>query len=94
MATHKSAIKRHRQSRKRRLVNLARRTRIRNLTKELIGAVEAGDKASAEKALGEAVPVIQKAASKGTIHRNAAARKISRLTRRYNAMDLGQQVEE
>ena len=86
MATHKSAIKRHKQSLKRRLNNQVRRTRIKNLTKDLITAVDAGDRESAEKLLKEAVPVIQKAAAKKTIHPNSAARKISRLTRRFNTL--------
>ncbi len=90
MATHKSAIKRHKQSLRRRLGNQMRRTRIKSLTKDLIVAVDAGDRATAEKTLREAVPVIQKAASAGTIHRNSAARKISRLTRRYNSLPSDQ----
>ena len=90
MATHKSAIKRHKQSLKRRLNNQMRRTRIKSLTKEFIVAAEAGDREAAEKTLREAVPVIQKAASAGTIHRNTASRKISRLTRRYNSLPSGQ----
>jgi len=90
LATHKSAIKRHKQSLRRRLGNQRRRTRIKSLTKDLIVAVDAGDRATAEKTLKEAVPVIQKAASAGTIHRNSAARKISRLTRRYNSLPSDQ----
>ncbi|GBE15037.1 MAG TPA: 30S ribosomal protein S20 [Proteobacteria bacterium] len=90
MATHKSAIKRHKQSLKRRLSNQMRRTRIKTLTKELIIAVDAGDRATAEKTLKEAVPVIQKAASAGTIHRNSAGRKVSRLTRKFNSLPSGQ----
>ncbi|TNF46204.1 30S ribosomal protein S20 [bacterium] len=86
MATHKSAIKRHKQSLKRRLNNQVRRTRIKNLTKDLISAVDAGDHESAEKILIEAIPAIQKAAANKTIHRNAASRKISRLTRRFNTL--------
>jgi small subunit ribosomal protein S20 len=99
LATHKSAIKRHKQSLKRRLNNQVRRTRIKNLTKDLITAVDAGNRESAEKVLKEAVPVIQKAAAKKTIHPNSAARKISRLTRRFNtlqpvAADQAEQTEQ
>ena len=86
MATHRSAIKRNRQNTKRRLVNQVRRTRIKTLTKEVLTAVEAGNREEAHDALGRAVPVIQRAASRGTIHRNAAFRKISRLSRRVNSI--------
>ncbi|UCF29852.1 MAG: 30S ribosomal protein S20 [bacterium] len=90
MATHKSAIKRHKQSLKRKLSNQQRRTRIKNLTKEVISAVEAGDRGTAEGALGQAIPAIQKAAAKSTMHRNTASRKISRLTRQVNSLKSDQ----
>ena len=84
LATHKSAVKRHEQSIKRSLSNQTRRTRIKNLTKDVLSAVEAEAQDTARKALDEAIPAIQKAASKGTIHKRTAARKISRLTRKVN----------
>ncbi|MFV1956611.1 MAG: 30S ribosomal protein S20 [bacterium] len=86
MATHKSAVKRHKQNIKRRLNNQIRRTRIKNLAKDVLIAVEAEDQDTARKALDEAIPAIQKAASKGTIHKRTAARKISRLTHRVNTL--------
>lgn len=86
MATHKSAIKRNRQNVKKQLINQMRRTRVRSLTKEVVAAVEAGDGEAARSALGKATPVIQRAASKGTLHRNTASRKISRLSKRVNAI--------
>ena len=86
MATHKSAIKRNRQNAKRQLINQMRRTRIKTLTKEVLAAVETGDREAAESALGKAAPVIQRAASRGTLHRNTASRKISRLTKRVNTI--------
>ncbi len=86
MATHKSAVKRHKQSTKRNLRNQTRRTRIKNLTKDVQSAIEAEDQDTAKKALDEAIPAIQKAASKGTIHKRTAARKISRLTRMVNTL--------
>ncbi len=86
MATHKSAVKRHMQSTKRSLRNQTRRTRIKNLTKDVQSAIEAEDQDTAKKALDEAIPAIQKAASKGTIHKRTAARKISRLTRMVNTL--------
>ncbi|MEE8547582.1 MAG: 30S ribosomal protein S20 [bacterium] len=86
MATHKSAVKRHKQSTKRSLRNQTRRTRIKNLTKDVQSAIEAEDQDTAKKALDEAIPAIQKAASKRTIHKRTAARKISRLTRMVNTL--------
>jgi small subunit ribosomal protein S20 len=86
LATHKSAVKRHKQSTKRSLRNQTRRTRIKNLTKDVQSAIEAEDQDTAKKALDEAIPAIQKAASKGTIHKRTAARKISRLTRMVNTL--------
>ncbi|UCG38311.1 MAG: 30S ribosomal protein S20 [bacterium] len=86
MATHKSAIKRNRQNSKRRLVNQMQRTRIKTLTKEVLTAVEAGDRENAGQALQKAIPVIQRAASRGTVHRNTASRKISRLSKRVNSI--------
>ncbi len=90
MATHKSAIKRHKQSLGRKVNNQRRRTRIKNLTKDVITAVEAGDREAAESALKEAVPAIQKVASTSTLHRNTASRKISRLTRKVNSLSSDQ----
>lgn len=90
MATHKSAIKRNRQNAKRALVNQMRRTRIKNLTKEVLTAVESGDQDAAQEALKKAVPVIQRAASRGTLHQNTASRKISRLSKRVNTIASGE----
>ena len=86
MATHKSAIKRNRQNAKKALVNQMRRTRIKNLTKEILVAVESGDQEAAQEALKKAVPLIQRAASRGTLHQNTASRKISRLSKRVNTV--------
>jgi small subunit ribosomal protein S20 len=86
LATHKSAIKRNRQNAKKALINQMRRTRVKSLTKEVFAAVEAGDREAAQTALGKAVPVIQRSASRGTFHRNTASRKISRLSKRVNTI--------
>lgn len=85
MASHRSAIKRNKQNNKKKLLNQVRRTRIKTLTKEVLSAVESGKREEALGALGRAGPAIQKAASAGTIHRNTAFRKISRLSRRVNS---------
>jgi small subunit ribosomal protein S20 len=94
LATHKSAIKRNRQNAKKQLINQMRRTRVKSLTKEVFAAVEAGDREAAQNALGKAVPVIQRAASRGTFHRNTASRKISRLSKRVNTIPSDSPSEE
>jgi small subunit ribosomal protein S20 len=94
LATHKSAIKRNRQNAKKQLINQMRRTRVKSLTKEVLAAVEAGDRETAQDALGKAVPVIQRAASRGTFHRNTASRKVSRLTKRVNTIPAASPLEE
>jgi len=70
-----------------------RRTRVKSLTKDVLAAVEAGDRDAAQDALGRAVPVIQRAASRGTLHRNTAARKISRLSKKVNTIPTGSSGE-
>ena len=81
MAHHKSALKKIRRDVKRTLRNKAIRTRFRNLVKAVRLAVASGDSAQAQEALKVAAPYLQRAASKGVIHQNKAARDISRLTR-------------
>ena len=85
MANHKSAIKRNQQNATKRLRNQMRRTRIKSLTKEVLTAVESGDREAAKQAFKRAAPAIQKAASSGTIHKNTAFRKISRLSKKVNS---------
>jgi len=94
LATHKSAIKRNRQNAKRQLINQMRRTRVKSLTKEVLAAIEAGDRETAQEALGKAVPFIQRAASRGTFHRNSASRKISRLSKKVNTIPSESPSEE
>ncbi|MEJ5330253.1 MAG: 30S ribosomal protein S20 [Desulfobaccales bacterium] len=86
MARHASAMKRARQSEKRRLRNKARKTRVKNLVREVRQAVAQKNPDAAMQALEKAVPVIAKVAAKGTLHWRTAARKISRLTRQVNAL--------
>ena len=80
MANIKSQIKRNRQNEKRRLRNRAVRSEINTLTKAAIDAAEHDDE-TAEESLRQAVKRIDKAAAKGVIHKNTAARRKSRLTR-------------
>lgn len=86
MANHKSAEKRDRQSKVRRLRNRMNKSRIHTAIRHVEDAMAAGAGDAAQEALKKAMPIIQKIASKGTIHRNTAARKISRLTKRVNGM--------
>lgn len=84
MANHKSALKRHRQSIENRERNRAARSRMKTAVKAVTQAVETKD-ANAAAVLSSAVSVLAKSASRGLIHKNTAARKISRLTKRANA---------
>lgn len=86
MANHKSAEKRIRQTERRTVVNRARRSRIRTFVKKVEAALAAGDKAGAQAALALAMPELHRGVSKGVMHRNTAARKISRLTGRVAAL--------
>ena len=87
MANHKSALKRHRQSETRSARNRGFRTQLKTKTKKVYAAVEENNGEDAKKALLDAQKSIAKIASKGVIHKRAAARKISGLTRRVNAMN-------
>ena len=86
MATHKSAIKRNRQNEQKKLRNKSVKSFLRTSIKQVKLAVDAKDPAKARESLDKAVPVIDKAASKGVIHKRNAARKISRLTRAVNTV--------
>lgn len=87
MANHKSAEKRNKQAQVRRMRNKMNRTRMKTSIKKVDEAVVAGTKDAAQDALKSATSVIAKTASKGTIHKKNASRKISRLTKRVNAME-------
>ncbi|WP_353661516.1 30S ribosomal protein S20 [Hydrogenimonas sp. SS33] len=86
MAHHKSAIKRIRQNEKRRIRNRYYKTRIKNLTKAVIAAVEAGDADKAAEAMKKANRELHKFVSKGVIKKNTASRKVSRLQAKVNAL--------
>lgn len=86
MANIQSAKKRARQSEKRRLHNVALRSRMRTSMKKVLKAINAGDKDTANAEFRAAVPEIDKAASKGLIQKNRAAKYKSRLNARVRAM--------
>ena len=86
MANHKSALKRDRQSKVRRLRNRINKTKMKSSVEQLEAAVEAGSGEQAVKALQNATSVIQQTASKGSIHKKTASRKVSRLAKSVNRM--------
>ena len=86
MANHKSALKRARQNEYRRMLNKASKTRIKSIVKDVRLAVSEGSNEKALSKLDTAKSVINKAAGKGVIHKNTAARKISRLSRLVNTI--------
>jgi small subunit ribosomal protein S20 len=79
LANTVSAEKRNRQAQKRRTRNVAVRTGVKGAVKKVREALASGDAASAKAALHSAAKALDRAASKGVLHRNAASRRISRL---------------
>ncbi|MEM1181108.1 MAG: 30S ribosomal protein S20 [Acidobacteriota bacterium] len=86
MANHKSAIKRMRQSEIRRQRNRSHQSRMRTAIKKLRAAIAEGHADSARELLGSTLSLVDHTAQKGVIHRNAAARTKSRLTRAVNGL--------
>ncbi len=86
MAHTVSARKRIRQNAKRRAHNASARSAFRTQVKNVVNAIDAGDKSAAEAAYKAAIPAIDKAAGKGLIHTNKAARHKSRLNTAIRAM--------
>lgn len=82
MPNIRSAIKKARQDVRRTVANRVYRTRVHTLTRKVLEQIAAKTKEGAAKALREAQSAIDKAAKRGIIHKNTAARKIARLTRR------------
>jgi small subunit ribosomal protein S20 len=86
LASHISALKRARQNEKRRIRNLHVETTVKSMVKKVRSAVEAKDVEGAQKALAKAIPLIQRANSKGIYHKNTSSRRISHLTRAVNTL--------
>jgi small subunit ribosomal protein S20 len=86
MAVHASTIKRERQTKTRRTRNQAALSRLKTLLKKARTALETKDPDKAQQALSLAIAALDKAASKGIIHKNKASRTISRLSRRYQQL--------
>jgi small subunit ribosomal protein S20 len=82
MASHDSAIKAHRQNLVKREANRQYRTRLRGALRTIRTAIDSGDPGKVKDALRETISLVDKMAAKKVIHRNAAARYKSRLSRR------------
>ncbi len=86
MPHHKSAEKRLRQTETRTVTNRSRMSRVRTFVKKVETAIETGDKDAAQTAFRVAQPEMHRATTKGVMHKNTVARKLSRLAARINAL--------
>lgn len=86
MANTKSAAKAHRQTLGRSAVNQSRVTRVRSSLKNVIAAIEKGDKEAAADALRAAEPELARGVRHNVMHRRTMSRRISRLAQRIKAM--------
>ncbi|HJQ17869.1 MAG TPA: 30S ribosomal protein S20 [Allosphingosinicella sp.] len=86
MANTPQAKKRIRRNARREEINGARVSRIRTFVKQVEAALEAGDKKIAAEALKKVQPELARGVAKGVVHKNTAARKVSRLTKRVAAL--------
>jgi small subunit ribosomal protein S20 len=87
VANHKSALKRIRQAEKQRRRNRVVRSQTRTGVKKARVAIEGGDLTNAIQATREAIRQLDKAATKGVLHRNNAARRKSRLMKRLAQLE-------
>lgn len=95
MANTKSAKKQARQSEKRRVCNLARRTAIKTAIKKVVVALEENGNAEKTQALlSDVAAKLARAKSKGVMHRNTAARKLSRLAKRAHKNSSAESVNQ
>jgi small subunit ribosomal protein S20 len=90
MANTASARKRIRQTEKRTERNRARKSRMRTFLRKVEQAIASGDKGAAQQAFQAAQPELQRAATKGVVHDNTVARKLSRLSARIKALTPAQ----
>jgi small subunit ribosomal protein S20 len=86
MANIKSQIKRNRQNEARHERNKAVRSRLKTFSRRFGAAIEAGDKDAASTAYLDAARALDKAASKGVLHRNTAANRKSGMAKRLNTL--------
>ena len=86
MANTASARKAARKIARRTEINKARRSRVRTAVRKVEEAIEAGDRNKALEAMKEAEPQLMRAARQGQVHRNAASRKVSRLSKQITKL--------
>jgi small subunit ribosomal protein S20 len=86
MANTTSARKAARKIARRTVINQSRRSRMRNAVRNVEEAIAAGDRNKALEAMKSAEPQLMKAARTGQVHRNAASRKVSRLTKQISKL--------
>jgi small subunit ribosomal protein S20 len=86
MANTPQAKKRIRRNDRRADINRIRVSRIRTFVKQVEAAIESGDKDKAAEAIKRVQPELARGVSKGVVHKNTAARKFSRLTKRVAAL--------
>ena len=86
MANIRSAAKAARKAKRREAINVARKSRVRTFVRNVEEAIASGDGAAAAAALKAAQPEIMRGANKRIMHKRAASRKVSRLTRRVKAL--------
>ena len=85
-ARHPSAVKRTRRNARRAAINKSRVSRLRNSIGRIEQAIAAGDRAKAMEAFKAAQPDIHRSVTKGVMHKNTAARQLSRINARIKAM--------
>lgn len=90
MANTPGSKKAIRRIKRRTAVNQARRSRVRTFLRQVEEAISSGDQSKAREALSAAEPEMARAVTKGVVHKNTFARKMSRLSRRVRA--LGEQA--
>jgi small subunit ribosomal protein S20 len=89
LATHDSALKRARQSERRRKRNASVKSALKTLAKKVLEAIDQKNPDNARRALSSAIPAFHKAAGKKVIHKKTASRKISMLTKKVNSLPSG-----
>ena len=86
LANIKSQIKRNKQNKKRRMRNRVYRGTARTYVRKAEAAIKVGDAQASQEEVLKAIKALDKAASKGVIHKNNAARRKSRLVKKLNSM--------
>ncbi len=92
MAHSRTAKKRIRQTEKRTERNRSRISRIRTFVRKVEDAIAKGDAGAATAAFAAAAPELQRGVSKGVLHRNTVARKISRMSSKVRLLNLNEHV--